>query len=97
MLLLQVQDTFGNSGNMNFVTSGNKKVAVAAIDRIQAGGGTNLSAGLFRAIDHHQQHTLLDAETEDTSTSRAQNAYSHYAADIAVAAAILYARWKMQI
>ena len=40
---------------MNFMTSGNKKVATACIDRIQAGGGTNLSAGLFRAIDHHQQ------------------------------------------
>lgn len=67
--MLKVQDTYGNSGNMNFMTSGNKKVAMAAVDRIQAGGGTNLSAGLFRAVDHHQLHTLLDsAETQDTGT-----------------------------
>lgn len=52
---MQVQDTYGDALNMNFMTSGNKKVATACIDRIQAGGGTNLSAGLFRAIDHHQQ------------------------------------------
>ena len=37
------------------MTSGNKKVAAAAISRVQAGGGTNLSAGLFRGVDHHQQ------------------------------------------
>jgi len=54
-LVSQVQDVYGGSGDMNFMTSGNKKVAAAAISRIVSGGGTNLSAGLFRGIDHHQQ------------------------------------------
>ena len=40
---------------MLFMTSGNKKTAEAAIARIDSGGGTNLSAGLFRGINHHQQ------------------------------------------
>ena len=44
------------------MTSGNKKVAAAAISRIRAGGGTNLSAGLFRGVDHHQQSAAVPAE-----------------------------------
>ena len=59
---LQVNDVYGSPGNMHFMTSGNKKVAAAAISRIQCGGGTNLSAGLFRGVDHHQQSTTEPAD-----------------------------------
>lgn len=37
------------------MTAEGKAAAQLAIDRIQAGGGTNLSGGLFKGIDQHQQ------------------------------------------
>jgi len=57
-----VKDVYGGAGNMHFMTSGNKKIAAAAVSRIKYGGGTNLSAGLFRGIDHHQQSAVLPVE-----------------------------------
>ena len=37
------------------MTDDNKAAAELAVDRIRAGGGTNLSGGLFKGIDQHQQ------------------------------------------
>ncbi|DBA94803.1 hypothetical protein WJX77_010279 [Trebouxia sp. C0004] len=68
----KVQDVYGGSGNMNFMTSGNKKVAAAAISHIESGGGTNLSAGLFRGIDHHQQ---LAAPLTEGSADRVRSVF----------------------
>ena len=64
-----MQDVYGGSGDMHFMTSGNKKVVAAAINRIQSGGGTNLSAGLFRGIDHHQQSATLPSQAQPDGKS----------------------------
>ena len=64
-----MKDVYGGSGDMHFMTSGNKKVVAAAINRIQSGGGTNLSAGLFRGIDHHQQSATLPSQAQPDGKS----------------------------
>lgn len=40
---------------LKHMTSENKEAAQKAISRISVGGGTNLSGGLFKGIDQHQQ------------------------------------------
>ena len=47
----------------------NKKKAQKAIGKIWADGGTNLSGGLFKGIDQHQQGTAA----EQTATSQAND------------------------
>lgn len=48
---MQVDVNFG----LREMTEDNKAAAELAIDRIKPGGGTNLSGGLFKGIDQHQQ------------------------------------------
>lgn len=47
----------------------NKKVVEAAISGISAGGGTNLSGGLFKGIDQLQQSAVAEQASETSETS----------------------------
>lgn len=40
---------------LKYMTAENKGAAQAAIVNVHSGGGTNLSGGLFKGIDQHQQ------------------------------------------
>ncbi len=40
---------------LQHMSPSSKEAAQKAISRIKAGGGTNLSGGLFKGIDQHQQ------------------------------------------
>lgn len=54
------------------MTAEGKAAAELAIDRIVAGGGTNLSGGLFKGIDQHQQGAAqrapMSSEHDDPGT-----------------------------
>jgi len=41
--------------SLQHMSTSSKEAAQKAISRIKAGGGTNLSGGLFKGIDQHQQ------------------------------------------
>ncbi len=47
----------------------NKEAAEKAINRIRSGGGTNLSGGLFKGIDQHQQ----GAAAQDAVVAQSQD------------------------
>ena len=47
----------------------NKKVVEAAISGISAGGGTNLSGGLFKGIDQLQQSAMAEQASETSGMS----------------------------
>ena len=49
---------------LQHMSHSNKKKAEAAVGKIRAGGRTNLSGGLFKGIDQHQQGTA--AQQADT-------------------------------
>ena len=53
------------------MTAENKASAQAAIGRVHAGGGTNLSGGLFKGIDQHQQ-AVPSHDTTDQLPSTGQ-------------------------
>lgn len=52
------------------MSSSSKEAAQKVISRIKAGGGTNLSGGLFKGIDQHQQGVAAEgAPAEQASAS----------------------------
>ena len=60
----------------------NKEKAQTAISKIRAGAGTNLSGGLFKGIDQHQQGTAA----EQTATAQAHDS----AGDVASCSNMLF-------
>ena len=54
------------------MTAENKAAAQAAILRLQASGGTNLSGGLFKGIDQHQQAATLPEAADQAQLETGQ-------------------------
>lgn len=46
---------------LQHMSPSSKEAAQKAISRIKSGGGTNLSDGLFKGIDQHQQRAAADS------------------------------------
>ncbi len=50
---------------LQHMSPSSKEAAQKAISRIKAGGGTNLSGGLFKGIDQHQQGAAAEGATAE--------------------------------
>ena len=61
----------------------NKKVVEAAISGISAGGGTNLSGGLFKGIDQLQQSAMAEQaiDTSGMSNKRSNPVHAAFVQD----------------
>ena len=58
---------------LRHMTEGNKAAAQLAISKVKSGGGTNLSGGLFKGIDQHQQVSASqEAVTEQSNIATGQ-------------------------
>lgn len=49
---------------LTYMTADNKLAAQVAISNVHSSGGTNLSGGLFKGIDQHQQQSPPQATVE---------------------------------
>lgn len=64
---------------LKYMTADNKTAAQRAISSVHCTGGTNLSGGLFKGIDQHQQ---LSSQTAATAAEQPDHATGQVSASL---------------
>ncbi len=59
--------------SLQHMSPSSKEAAQKAISRIKSGGGTNLSGGLFKGVDQHQQGAAAEGAPPEQALHSAGN------------------------